>query len=41
METNEFLPVYACSFAEAKQLNEVDRWKESHKENVGCKNAMQ
>ena len=41
METKEFYPVYPYSFSEAKRLNELDQWKESHKENVACKNAIE
>lgn len=41
MGSNNFLSVYPYSFAEAKRLNELDRWKESHRENVACKNAIE
>lgn len=41
MGSNNFLSVYPYSFSEAKRLNELDRWKESHKENVACKNAIE
>jgi hypothetical protein len=41
MGSNDFLSVYPYSFAEAKRLNELDRWKESHKENMVCKNAIE
>ena len=41
MESKDFLSVYPYSFAEAKRLNELDRWKESHKENISCKNAIE
>lgn len=41
MGSNDFLSRYPYSFAEAKRLNELDRWKESHKENVACKNAIE
>lgn len=41
MGSNDFLLVYPYSFTEAKRLNELDRWKESHKENVACKNAIE
>ena len=38
---SDFLSIYPYSFHEAKQLNELPRWKESHKENVACKNAIE
>ena len=41
MESKDFLSVYPYSFAEAKRLGELDRWKESHKENATCKNAIE
>lgn len=41
MENKNFLPVYPYSFAEAKRLDELDRWKESHKENMACKKAIE
>lgn len=41
MGTKDFLSVYPYSFSEAKRLNEIDLWKESHKENVACKNAIE
>ncbi|WP_312102486.1 DUF3849 domain-containing protein [Pygmaiobacter massiliensis] len=41
MENKDFLSVYPYSFTEAKHLNELDRWKESHKENVACKSAIE
>ncbi len=40
MEIKEFPYIYPYSFSEAKRLNEFDRWKASHKENVDCKNAI-
>ncbi|MDD3229246.1 MAG: DUF3849 domain-containing protein [Oscillospiraceae bacterium] len=41
MENKDFLSVYPYSFAEAKRLGELDRWKESHRENVACKKAIE
>lgn len=41
MASNDFLSVYPYSFSEAKRLNELDRWKESHMENVACRNAIE
>lgn len=41
MANKEYIAVYPYSFSEAKRLNELDRWKESHKENVACKNAIE
>ncbi|MDD3227653.1 MAG: DUF3849 domain-containing protein [Oscillospiraceae bacterium] len=41
MENKNFLPVYPYSFAEAKRLDELDRWKESHKENISCKKSIE
>ena len=38
---SDFPYVYPYSFHEAKRLNELPRWKESHKENVACKNAIE
>ena len=33
MGIKEFPYIYPYSFSEAKRLNELDRWKISHKEN--------
>lgn len=41
MENKEFLGVYPNSFTEANRLNELALWKESHKENVVCRNAIE
>ena len=41
MENKEYIAVYPYPFSEAKRLNELDRWKENHKENVACKNAIE
>ncbi|CDX01421.1 Protein of unknown function (DUF3849) [Desulfitobacterium hafniense] len=41
MADKEFLSVYPYSFHEAKRLNELACWKESHKENVACKKAIE
>ena len=38
---SDFLSIYPYSFHEAKQRSELPRWKESHKENVACKNAIE
>lgn len=41
MGTKDFLGVYPCSLTEAKRMNELSLWRESHKENVACKNAIE
>lgn len=41
MGNKDYIAVYPYSFSEAKRQNELDRWKESHKENVACKNAIE
>lgn len=41
METKDFLGVYPCSLTEAKRMNESHLWKESHKENVACRKAIE
>lgn len=41
MADKEFQAVYPYSFAEAKRLGELTDWKESHKENIACKNAIE
>lgn len=33
--------LYLSSLAEAKQNNELDRWRESHKHNMACKDAIE
>ncbi len=38
---NEFVYLYPYSRAEAKRLNRLDLWRESHKENIVCKNAIE
>ena len=38
---SDFFSIYPHSFHEAKQRSELPRWKESHKENVACKNAIE
>lgn len=41
MADKEFSAIYPYSFAEAKQLGELNDWKASHKENIACKNAIE
>lgn len=41
MANKDFLGVYPWSSTEAKRLNELDFWRESQKENVACKNAIE
>lgn len=41
MKDKEFFPIYSHSFAEAKQLGELNDWKASHRENIACKNAIE
>lgn len=38
---NDFPYVYPYSREEAQRLNEISQWRESHKENVACKNAIE
>ncbi len=38
---NDFLYVYPYSREEAQRLNQLPLWRESHKENVACKNAIE
>ena len=38
---DEFYYLYPYSREEAKRLNELSLWRESHKENVACKNAIE
>lgn len=33
-------PLYINSFANAKAIGEIDLWRESHRENIKCKNAI-
>lgn len=33
-------PLYINSFANAKTIGEIDLWRESHRENIKCKNAI-
>ncbi|OCN03313.1 hypothetical protein A7X67_13245 [Clostridium sp. W14A] len=33
--------VYPCSSATARRLNETSLWRESHRENIACKNAIE
>ena len=41
MENKEFAYVYPYSRGEAKRLKELDDWKQSHKENVACRKAIE
>lgn len=41
MADKEFPSIYPHSFAQAKQLGELNDWKASHKENTACKNAIE
>ena len=41
MADKKFPSVYPHSFAQAKQLGELNDWKASHKENIACKNAIE
>lgn len=38
---DKFSYLYPYSREEAKRLNELSLWRESHKENVACKNAIE
>lgn len=33
-------PLYINSFANAKAIGEIDLWRESHRENIKCKDAI-
>ena len=37
----EYPYLYLGSSSEAKRYNELDRWRESHKENISCKHAIE
>ncbi|WP_317854455.1 DUF3849 domain-containing protein [Chakrabartyella piscis] len=37
----EFVEVYPYSRNEAKRLEEVERWEQSHQENIACKNFIE
>lgn len=41
MENKEFVPVYPYSFAEAKRLGEMERWKTSNRENIACREGIE
>lgn len=41
MENKEFSYVYPYSCEEAKRLGELAQWRESHKENIACKDAIE
>lgn len=38
---NKNLYVYPYSYGEAKHLDQLDQWRESHKQNIACKNAIE
>ncbi|WP_317855119.1 DUF3849 domain-containing protein [Chakrabartyella piscis] len=37
----EFVEVYPYSRNEAKRLEEIERWEQSHQENIACKNFIE
>ena len=37
----EYPYLYLGSSAEAKRYNELDRWRESHRENIACKHSIE
>lgn len=39
--SNEYLYVYPYSCEEAKRLNQLAQWRDSHKESIACKNAIE
>lgn len=39
--TKDHSYLYLGSVTEARQRNELDRWRESHKENIACKKAIE
>ena len=41
MENKEYPRLYPYSFSEAKRLGELKDWRESHKENIACKTAIE
>ena len=41
MDKKEFPSVYPYSFEEAKRLKELAEWKDSHKLNIACKDAIE
>jgi hypothetical protein len=38
-EVSHYVYPYSCE--EAKRLNQLTQWRESHKENIACKNAIE
>ena len=41
MENKEYPYLYLSSVSEARRYNELDRWRESHNQNVACKEAIE
>ena len=41
MENKEYPYLYLGSVSEARRYNELDRWRESHKQNIACKEAVE
>lgn len=41
MENKEYPYLYLGSVSEARRYNELDRWRESHKQNIACKEAIE
>lgn len=39
--TKDFAYLYTGSAAEAKRYDELDRWRESHRQNIACKKAIE
>ena len=41
MENKEYPYLYLGSVSEARRYNELDKWRESHKQNIACKEAIE
>lgn len=41
MTNKEYPYLYLGSVSEARRYNELDQWRESHRENIACKNAIE
>ena len=39
--TEDHAYLYIGSISEARRFNELDRWRESHRENIACKQAIE
>lgn len=39
--TEDYAYLYIGSISEARRFNELDRWRESHRENIACKQAIE